>query len=105
MAGVCMPEPNDLMAETTNKSQIKSYPKRNKMAKTRVEKAIKESERTIINFLLYLSAHTPLNGERKKVGKKPQIMDIVIITPDLVSKVIYHIMANCTNVEPNCDIV
>ena len=42
MAGVCMPEPNDLMAETTNKSQIKSYPKRNKMAKTRVEKAIKE---------------------------------------------------------------
>jgi hypothetical protein len=39
------------------------------------------------------SAHTPAKGERKKEGKNPHIMDTVIINPDCVSKVIYHIIA------------
>ncbi len=74
------------------------------MAKTRVAMAIIESESTINSFLLKRSAHTPANGARKKVGKKPKITDIIIIDPDLVSKVICQRMAYCTSEEPNNDI-
>ena len=44
--------------------------------------AIKESAKIINSFRLYRSAHTPAKGDKKKVGRKPQIIDMVIITPD-----------------------
>jgi hypothetical protein len=65
----------------------------NKRARTSVDMAIKESEIMIRCFLLNLSAHTPAKGDRKNVGKKPHIMAMVIIMPDWVFIVIYHVMA------------
>lgn len=73
------------------------------MASARVASAIKESAIIIISFLLYLSAHTPAKGERKKAGTKPQIIDTVIINPDLVTKVICHIIAYWTSEDPKWD--
>jgi len=70
------------------------------MASIRVAIAIKESAIIINSFLLYLSAHTPAKGERKKAGRKPQIIDMVIIKPDFVSRVICHIIAYWTKDEP-----
>lgn len=66
---------------------------------------MKESDNIISNLRLYLSAQTPANGERKNVGRNPHIMDIVIIIPDLVSSVMYQVIAYCTSEEPNRDIV
>jgi hypothetical protein len=63
------------------------------MAKIKVDTAISESDSMINAFRLNRSAHTPANGDKKKVGKNPQIIAIVIITPDWVFIVIYHIMA------------
>ena len=78
-----------------------SYPRKNKIANMSVEMAIIESAKIMSIFRLYRSAQTPANGERKKAGRKPHTMEIVIMTPDSVVKVIYHIMAYCTNIEPN----
>jgi len=73
------------------------------MAKIRVAIAIIESDRIISSFLLYRSAHTPAKGARKKLGTKPHMIDIVIITPDFVSSVINHIMAYWTKDDPKRD--
>lgn len=54
---------------------------------------IMESDKAMITFLLYRSAHTPAKGEIKKVGKKPHIIDMVSIIPDFVSNVMYHVIA------------
>ena len=74
------------------------------MAMTKVVKAIILSDSIMSHFRLNLSAQTPANGAKKKVGKKPQMMDIVIINPDCVFSVMYHMMAYWTIEVPNKDI-
>ena len=63
------------------------------MIKASVDSAVRVSDKTMSIFLLYLSAQTPANGDIKRVGKKPHIMDKVIIIPDWVFSVIYHVIA------------
>lgn len=75
------------------------------MARISVARAIAESDRIIKIFLLYRSAHTPAKGDNKKVGTNPQRIPIVIMIPDWVVKVIYHMMAYWTMEEPKSDIV
>lgn len=53
-----------------------------RIAKISVAIAINESDRIINNLRLYLSAHTPPNGDRKNVGIIPHKIEIVIIAPD-----------------------
>lgn len=59
----------------------------------------------MINFRLYRSAQTPANRDRKKAGRNPQMIDIVIIMPDSVSSVIYPVIAYCTSIDPKSEIV
>ncbi|MNV78138.1 hypothetical protein D3C71_1716100 [compost metagenome] len=63
------------------------------MAKISVTKAIMASAIIIRYFRLKRSAHTPANGDNKKVGMNPQIINNVIIIPDFVVSVTYHIIA------------
>jgi hypothetical protein len=44
-------------------------------------------------------------GEIMKAGRKPQIIEIVIIAPDLVVNVMNHVIAYWTKDEPKSDIV
>jgi flagellar basal body-associated protein FliL len=80
--GIWTPSPIARTADTTNSIHIEPYPIMNSMAIIKVETAMRESDKIISSFLSYRSAHTPAKGEIKKVGRKPQIMDIVIIIPD-----------------------
>ena len=86
-----------------NKSQISSLPDKNTRAITNVTVAIIESDNMICLFLLYRSAQTPANGERKKVGRKPHMIATVIMEPDFVFSVMYHMIAYCTRDEPKSD--
>jgi hypothetical protein len=99
-AGICIPAPKDRTTDTAKSSHVAPYPAKNNMATTRVDKAIKESESITSFFLSNLSAHTPAKGEIRKVGTNPQIIEIVIIMPDLVSNVMYHVIAYWTNADP-----
>ncbi|MNR32311.1 hypothetical protein D3C85_1498860 [compost metagenome] len=54
---------------------------------------MQESERTISSLRLYRSAHTPAKGDSRNVGTNPQIIEIVIIRPDWVFRVIYQRIA------------
>ncbi|MPN06485.1 hypothetical protein SDC9_153741 [bioreactor metagenome] len=93
IAGDWTPEPTERTADATKSIHNELYPFKNSIAKISVDIAIKESDNIISIFRLYRSAHTPANGERKKVGTNPQIIDMAIITPDCVCNVIYHVIA------------
>jgi hypothetical protein len=54
---------------------------------------------------LYLSAHTPAKKDIKNVGSIPHIIESVIIEPLCVFNVMYQVIAYCTSIEPNSDIV
>jgi hypothetical protein len=60
-----------------------------------------ESDSITSFFRSNLSAHTPANGEIRNVGTNPHIIEMVIIIPDLVFNVMYHVMAYCTKADPN----
>ena len=52
-----------------------------------------ESDKIISILRLYRSAQTPAKGDRKRFGRKLTIIEIVIIVPDAVDNVIYHVIA------------
>ncbi len=72
-------------------------------AKPSVISAIHASDIIIRYLRLCLSAHTPANGEINVIGNRAAQVNSVIITPDLVSSVIFQVMACCTSIEPNID--
>ena len=74
------------------------------MARTNVAVAIRPSAKMIRRLRSKRSAQTPANGERKKVGKKPNNKYSVIMKPDWVSSVIRHKIAYDTSDEPNREI-
>ena len=61
------------------------------------------SESTISRLRSCLSAQTPAKGDSSSVGRNPQMMNRVIIVPERVSSVTYHISAYCTRDVPSID--
>jgi hypothetical protein len=59
----------------------------------------------IIFFLSNLSAQTPAKGDIRKVGRKPAMIAMVIMTPLCVSSVIYQEITHCASEEPNKEII
>ena len=88
--------PIDLIIDTTTIAISEVFAKLficKKMAKIKVETAIKTSARIIIFFLLYLSAHTPAKGDIIICGKNDDRVNIVSHIPDDVCIVTYHTIA------------
>ena len=76
-------------------------PVKKRIARINVDTAISASDRTINSLRSNRSAQTPAKGEINKVGRNPHKIEMVIITPDWVSSVIYQVMAYCTSMDPN----
>lgn len=64
-----------------------------------------ESESMIRNLRLKRSAQTPANSEMAICGRKPHRVEIVIIRPEEVVRVMYQTMAYYTRDDPNSETV
>jgi hypothetical protein len=69
----------------------------------RVKKAMRTSPAMMSSLREYLSAQTPAKRDMAICGKKPQIVEMVIMMPDWVVSVMYQMIAYCTRDEPNND--
>ena len=65
-----------------------------------MQSAINESAPAMSNFRLYRSAQTPAKGASKRLGRKLQRMEMVIIEPDWVVRVMCHMIVYATRLEP-----
>ena len=104
-AGPWTPLPTARMADIRYSSQRESYPAMKSRASTSVAAAMAASDAAMSRLRLYRSAHTPANGERNKVGRKPQMMATVIAAPDCVVRVMCQKIAYCTSDVPSRDSV
>ncbi len=102
-AGPCTAVPTARRAEARKTSHSAFPPPAKARARASVMSAIRPSESTMRRLRSWRSAHTPANGDSSSVGRNPQMMNRVIIVPERVSSVTYHISAYCTREVPSID--
>ena len=93
------------MAVTTINIQISISPTVKRIAVIRVTIAIEASAIMMRSLRFILSARTPAIGEKMSNGKKDAMIEMVRITPDWVSKLMYQKIAYWTNNDPTKEII
>jgi hypothetical protein len=81
-ADCCTPIPRLRAMTAANRIHMLRTPEKYRMATASVTRAIAPSEIFTRYLRLYLSAHTPANGETNTIGKSAAQVNIVIMPPD-----------------------